>query len=213
MLRLPSSLIAFLVMAMTGLSAPSQFGAVTFSIAADNNPSTGGVYSITRTTGIADFTRMRGAGYTVAGSFSPGTILMPELAAGGFYLGIDLHDPLQAAADYDGDGLSNLTEYALGTDPRNAADSTQGLLIILATDSGAQYLTMQFKRRTNASGLGLQYLPEVSADGNTWFADATHILELGSTAFDNQFDWVTVRDLTPTTSIAPRFIRLRIRED
>lgn len=205
--------IVFVFGAMGNIHAQPHFDIVSFSTGGSSSSSTGGVYSASHVTGLGDFGRMRSPNYSVAGNFWPGMIVLPELAPGGFYIGIDLHDPVEALADYDGDGFSNLTEYALGTDPRNPADAAQGLLITVTTDAGSQYLTMQFKRRTNSLSLGLQYLPEVSADGQTWYSDAAHVLQLNVSALDNQFDWVTVRDLTATTPAAPRLIRLRVVEN
>src|SRR5262249_31523342 len=77
-------------------------------------------------------------------------------------------------------------------------------------DSGNHYLAMKFKRRTNATALQLQYLPEVSADKQSWYADAGHVLGLSVVSLDTEFDWVTVRDLTSITPSAARFIRLRV---
>src|SRR5262249_40214567 len=94
----------------------------------------------------------------------------------GTYLGIDLTDPTQATADFDGDGLSNLMEYSLGNDPRNPADGQAGIQPSTIQVEGGQYLTLTFKRRPNA--LGLQYIPEVSADNQTWYSDSAHIREI-----------------------------------
>lgn len=129
------------------------------------------------------------------------------------YRGIDLTDPVQASADPDGDRLSNLLEYALGTDPRNPADGSTALTIANTPSGGSQYVTMQFKRRLAGNGLVLQYVPEVSGDGQTWFSDAAHVVELSAVPLDGQFEWVTVRDTTPTTPANSREIRLRVDEN
>lgn len=63
----------------------------------------------------------------------------------------------------DGDGVSNLMEYTLGTDPRNPTDGLNGMQMSLTNMSGSQYLTLSFKRRKTSSIL-LQYIPE-SSDG------------------------------------------------
>ncbi|HTL18886.1 MAG TPA: LamG-like jellyroll fold domain-containing protein [Patescibacteria group bacterium] len=129
----------------------------------------------------------------------------------GTYLGIDLTDPAQATADFDGDGLSNLLEYSLGNDPRNPADATSVIHCSTVQVHSGQCLTLSFKRRPNA--VGLQYIPEVSADNQTWYSDTAHIQENGVTPLNTQFDWVTVQDLTNVTLGAPRFIRLRVVEN
>jgi len=126
------------------------------------------------------------------------------------YYGIDLTDTNQALADADGDGLSNLMEYALGTDPRNPADGQNGILASLTTGTGGEFVTIQFKRRKLSAGLPLQYVPEVSSDGQTWFSDAANVGPAIVTPIDSEFDWVRVEDLTPSAAAAPRFIRLRV---
>jgi hypothetical protein len=128
----------------------------------------------------------------------------------GPYDGINLTNPAQAQADFDGDGLPNLEEYALGTDPHNPGDNLTALTISMTNISGNQYLTMQFKKRHNPVDFPLQYLPEVSADNQTWYSDGGHISQVSLTPLDAQFDQVIVRDLTSITPAAPRFIRLRI---
>jgi hypothetical protein len=131
----------------------------------------------------------------------------------GPYDGINLTDVNQATADLDGDGLSNLQEYALGTDPRNPADAAQGFTISSTTIGGADYLSVQFKQRHNPQDFPIQYILEVSGDRHAWFSDSAHVVSASTTPIDSQFDWVTARDLTPTTANAPRFIRLRILQN
>jgi hypothetical protein len=120
------------------------------------------------------------------------------------------YDGLDLLADTDGDGLTNLVEYAVGSDPVNPTDANARILIYITQDGGNHYLTMKFSRRANAAALHLQYLPEVSADKLTWFSDASHVLGLSVSPLDAQFDWVTVRDTTPITTAQARFIRLHV---
>ncbi len=131
----------------------------------------------------------------------------------GPYDGIDLTDPAQALADLDGDGLSNLMEYGLGTDPRNSGDGASALQWGMISDSGNRYVALEFKRRKQNGGINIQYIPEVSGDPQNWLSDASHVVQLSVTPIDAQFDWVTVRDTTPTTTSAPRSIRVRIVEN
>jgi len=117
-----------------------------------------------------------------------------------------LADPL---GDWDGDGRSNLIEYALGTDPNNPTDNATGMNVWILDDSGNKYLAMGYKQRLTA-GLNLLYQPEVSGDKQTWYSDNSHIVSLSSTAVDSQFNWVVVRDTIPLTPTTPRFIRLTV---
>ena len=128
----------------------------------------------------------------------------------GAYDGINLSDPSQAQSDSDGDGLSNLEEYALGTDPHNPADNQKGLTISTGNVSGSHYLFLQYQRRHDPADFPLQYVPEVSGDSLTWYSDGPHVTQVSIVSLNSQFDLVTVRDLTPTTPASPRFIRLRI---
>ncbi len=130
------------------------------------------------------------------------------VSVSGMYLGINLTDPVQAAADLDHDGLPNLLEYALGTDPRNPADPNTALKWSVAPGSGGQFVTLVFKRRQTA--VGLQYIPEVSADQQTWYSDNAHVQQVLVTPLDAQFVWVTIQDQTPVTSAGPRYLRLRV---
>jgi hypothetical protein len=120
------------------------------------------------------------------------------------------YEDLDLLTDSDGDGLTNLVEYAVGSDPQNAGDGNEDLLIYLTEESGNHYLTMQYKARVNAAALQLQYLPEVSADKITWYSDSAHVLGLSVTPADDQFNWVTIRDSAPITPTTARFIRLHV---
>lgn len=127
-----------------------------------------------------------------------------------FYDGINLNDPTQLIADWDGDGMANLLEYALGSNPNNPADDTAGFLPQIVAATGSNYVDLTYKQRVDAAARQLQYFPEVSGDRQTWFSDAGHLLQVSVTPFDSQFNRVTVRDLTPITAAAPRFVRLRV---
>jgi len=95
--------------------------------------------------------------------------------------------------------------------PASPGDINDGLSVWIVENAGSNYLAMRFKRYKNAAAMGLQYLPKVSADKQTWFSDSFNILDQSVVSFDTQFDWVTVRDLTPITPWAPRFIQLVVQ--
>jgi hypothetical protein len=120
------------------------------------------------------------------------------------------YDGLNLLVDSDGDGLTNLVEYAVGSDPVNPTDANARIIIYLTQDSGNHYLAMKYSRRNDAAALGLHYLPEVSADKVAWHSDTNAVLGLSVTALDSQNDWVTVRDTTPVTPAEARFIHLHV---
>jgi len=112
--------------------------------------------------------------------------------------------------DTDADGLTNLVEYAVGSDPNNAGDGNADIIVWITANNNNRYLAMKFKRRVNAAELQLQYVPEVSADKVNWYSDAANVLLVSVTPADAAFDWVIVNDLTPLTPQAARFIHLRV---
>ncbi len=122
--------------------------------------------------------------------------------------GIDLRDPAQALADTDGDGLSNLMEYGLGTDLRDSTDAQNGMVVFLADNAGSKYLSLTFNRRKIASGM--EYIPEFSNDMQTWYSDTAHVQQVNVAPLDEQFERVTMQDSTAILPPDPRFVRLRL---
>lgn len=115
-----------------------------------------------------------------------------------FHFGSADVTPLSAAgADPDGDGWSNLVEYALGLDPLEAdgvAALTQGV------EDGK--LTLTFDRRAEPE---LTYAVEAAdALGSTWSTIWT------SSGAQNTAGPVTVVDTVPLSSRPVRFLRLRV---
>jgi hypothetical protein len=118
-------------------------------------------------------------------------------------------DSSLALEDADQDGLANLIEYAVGTLPKSPVMAQNGILVTTESHGGDTFLIMTFKRRQTTTAL--EYVPEVSGDKLTWYADATHVQEISTLPVDDQFDLVTVRDLIPTVATAPRYFRIRAR--
>jgi hypothetical protein len=108
-------------------------------------------------------------------------------------------------ADPDGDGLNNLTEFALGFPPKTAG--TSGMATGTTNISGSNYLTLTFRRRTPA--LDLAYTVQNSgALGTTWTSTTTLV---GSPASNGDgTETVTFRDNTPISLATQRFLRLQI---
>ena len=132
--------------------------------------------------------------------FTPAQIAAPDLSG--------------PSADFDGDGISNLLEFALNLDPTFSEDAImaadtglRGLpLVRLETITGNERLTIEFVRRTAASGSGLTYTPEFSNDLQTWEAVGTESV----TSINPRWDRVKVVDSLTTQDTPRRFARLRV---
>jgi autotransporter-associated beta strand protein len=100
-------------------------------------------------------------------------------------------------ADPDADGLRNLLEYALGTDPLAASASP----VVDITGSGPRFLILGFSRIADPA---LIYTVEASPDLVTWGPIWT------STGAQNVAGPVTVPDTSAIGSSPRRFLRLNI---
>lgn len=110
------------------------------------------------------------------------------------------------AADPDGDGLANLVEYALGSDPKTA-DRTGHPAPMIQTLNGQPYLTLSFRRLLLA--YEISYTVEVSDDLVHWRSTAQPVGNptLGQDGFLTE----TYRDETPIGyGTSARFLRVSI---
>jgi hypothetical protein len=114
------------------------------------------------------------------------------------------------ASDPDADGLFNLAEYALGTNPKQSGAAPQRAG---ATEAGGQkYLTLAFPRLVGAQ-TGVAYAVRESADLLSW-----HAIDLGTNAVstaanEDGTETVTVRGNLPLSgpgATARAFLRLDI---
>lgn len=121
--------------------------------------------------------------------------------------GAQAGDPLIAGsdADPDGDGVSNLLEYALGM---NALQADAHLLP--KADLSGPYLSLTYKRRHNVSGVF--YEPAASDDLGDWFPEET--VEKSISAPDaNGMETVVIEDLFPKGTFPKRFLKVEVLED
>jgi hypothetical protein len=118
--------------------------------------------------------------------------------------------------DYDGDGIVNLSEYALGLDPTEATSA--GLPVVTVKNyNGTNYLSMTFVRSSVATDL--TYLVQGSNDLATWTNLASSVA--GGATSGSGFvtetgsapDFtVEVRDTVPFNAVSgtKRFLRLKV---
>ena len=119
-----------------------------------------------------------------------------------------------ALADFDGDGICNLLEFALNLDPtfngQAAMQPDTGLSGLpaarLENIAGSGRLTLEFVRRTSTSGSGLTYTPEFSSDLTAWQSVGTETV----TAINPRWERVKIADTLTTQDTPRRFARLRV---
>ena len=128
----------------------------------------------------------------------------------------DLNDPAKESthwgeqADIDEDGRSNLTEYALGLNPRDPNDVNEGVeMEVRGNARGQRHLYVTFNQRINDPSL--IYLPQVSDDKETWSSNFTKLREYNRTDLESgSFQRVTYQDLTQGVPGQPRHFQLTI---
>ena len=125
-----------------------------------------------------------------------------------------LSDPAQEAtvwgdlADPDQDGVNNLLEYALHSNPNSRESISASIFTGMLITNAVQYQTLSFKRLKNEPSL--QYVPEVSGDKSTWAFGTNTVRLLNITNIDATMEWAVFQDLTPVAPGNARFMRLRV---
>lgn len=124
--------------------------------------------------------------------------------------------PLESGplADFDDDGVGNLLEFALNMDPTfnehftmTAGSGLRGLPVVRREeDGGMERLTIEFVRRTAASGAALTYTPKFSSDLTDWEAVGTETV----TAINPRWERVKVVDTSTTLDSPRRFVRVHV---
>jgi hypothetical protein len=109
--------------------------------------------------------------------------------------------------DYDGDGLDNLMEYALGGNPTNADAAA---VLPLLHSSGNDFYYTHNERTDDTS---LTYTVEWSDDLSvmSWKTDGVTFFGESASAFPDVLK--TVTNLIPTLGKDQQFIRLKIEKE
>ncbi|MES2476804.1 MAG: hypothetical protein V4640_13555 [Verrucomicrobiota bacterium] len=116
-------------------------------------------------------------------------------------------------ADTDGDGIFNLLEFALNLEPvfngqvtMIATSGISGLpLVAVENISGENHVSLEFVRRTAASGGGLAYTPQFSSALDEWTGGAIETV----TPINTRWERVKAVDPLPDGG-EPRFARLKV---
>lgn len=120
-----------------------------------------------------------------------------------------------AMADFDGDGIGNLLEFALNLDPTYSERASmqpgtglRGLPVVRVENiSGTNHMTIEFVRRTAGSGAGLTYSGQFSSDLVDWGAVGTESVVV---AINPRWERVKIVDTVATTAAVKRFARLKV---
>jgi len=112
-----------------------------------------------------------------------------------------------ATGDPDGDGFTNLQEYAFGMNPL-LGDATGGPQTALANYADGWALTVTYTHNTAATDA--QIVVEVSSNLADWQAGEGATAVVSTTARDGNLEQVIVRDLTTVSGAARRFLRVRV---
>ncbi len=104
-------------------------------------------------------------------------------------------------ADPDGDGISNMMEFALGTAALAGGDGT-GISLGFESIAGATYQTLTIERVRRSA---IDYIPEVSSDLAHWVSGAESI-----DIMEDSESRLAFRDRMPREA-SRRFIRLSVR--
>jgi hypothetical protein len=87
-------------------------------------------------------------------------------AIAGGRVALDEASRLSAVEDADGDGLSNLLEHALGSDPASNSSTYSPIVDSVEDGSGQEYVSFSYSE--NKSATGITYIVERSTDLKTW---------------------------------------------
>ena len=110
--------------------------------------------------------------------------------------------------DFDGDGLENLVEYGLGTNPASPSVMPASQII---TDAGQRYLQIQWNRPTGRSDITTTAEANVDLGIIAPWNDSAGRTSTAITPAGAGMETVTARLLAPLGSATRDFLRVRIR--
>ena len=113
-----------------------------------------------------------------------------------------------SSADPDGDGFTNLEEYAYGLDPHVKDAATAAPQVSLVHYGDGSSLTVTYTYNTQATDLAV--VVETSSDLVTWAGGSGVTHTVSTTDLGNNVERLVVRDLVTTADDARRFLRVRL---
>ncbi len=121
-------------------------------------------------------------------------------------LALEENEQPDPTADSDGDGIEDITEYFLGSDPFSGAEKHPVDLRLVALQ-GAWYVTLTVTRRVDAIGMAAAI--EGSRNGRQWEMADDHfeVLEAAETA--PNFQKITLRSVAPIDEMGLKLFRIK----
>jgi hypothetical protein len=104
--------------------------------------------------------------------------------------------------DADGDGLSNIVEFALGSDPAAPSEKPK---VQVANSNGQNYAAIQFTRNKNSSGVQIEISASDSITANSNETVTESAEDLG-----NGTERVTVRATKPLSEIRQLYFNVKV---
>jgi autotransporter-associated beta strand protein len=112
-------------------------------------------------------------------------------------------------ADPDGDGLSNLAEYAFGRDP-NATDGGALAQTQIVTVAGSKYLALSYTRPAGANAAtDITYTPQRTTDLAVPWSSADIVVQSIAPG-PGTLETVTVRSTHPMNTMTKEFLRVSV---
>jgi hypothetical protein len=150
-----------------------------------------------------------------------GAVTLDNLRIGRTYESIALPPPGYAAwaashgltggrfEDDNGNGRSNLMEYALGGNPKDSAEAGFSPVTEIVEEASSTWLYFTYPKRSGPNS-GLSYIAttSITLQAGSWTNDGVELVEFNPNGFGEDFDAVTVR--IPVTGETRAFIRLNV---
>ena len=112
-------------------------------------------------------------------------------------------------ADFDKDGIANLLEYGVGSDPTDPADGPGSVVFTEETVEGITYPAIRFKRIIGELDPSLIVKAELATDQFNWRINPGDTVEVRSTPFSKTHEEVVIRSSLPISGEVRQLMRLR----